>query len=341
MAGWLTGDHADRARYLDMQTRFRAPYLFGIAIGGTSLIAAGWYGWRLVALVVLASLVMVAGVALGHRSARPEVSSAAAFVLLEVDLAVSVGVSGGARSPLLALMAVPVFTQAVCFRPVVTRSGVVLSALLAVLAVLGARELSAVAAVPAFLYLVSYLALLACLSLAAYYLAAADLASRGAAAVDPLTGLFNRAALEARFAEVRAQAIALDLPVAVVMCDLDEFKGVNDTHGHDRGDRVLLEFSVRLRSALRTPDLIYRLGGDEFLVLLPDHDLDAAEGMAERVRQQVATTPVAGLPVTMSAGVSSARGAAIDLAALMKGADVALYRAKTSGRDRVHATTPA
>ena len=330
---WLAGDHADHGRYTDMHARFRAPYLFGAAIGGTCLLTAVWFGWWLVVLVAVATATMGVGVRAGTGSARPEVVGAVSFSLLELNLAVSVALSGGARSPLLALMVVPVFTQAVCFRPRVTVVGVTLSAGLMAAAVLAARP--GAPAVPAALYVVSWLALLSCLSLAAYYLAAADLSSRGDAVVDPLTGLFNRKALQARFADVRAQALALDLPVAVAMCDVDRFKAVNDAFGHDRGDVVLQELAYRLRKELRTYDLVYRMGGEEFLVLLPGHDAAAATAVATRLREVVVESPVAGLDVTVSIGVSSARGAAVDLGELTRTADAALYDAKRAGRDRV------
>jgi len=294
---------------------------------------------RLAVLVVVAVATMGAGIAAARRSARPELVGAASFGLLEVNLAVSVALSGGARSPLLALMAVPVSTQAVCFRPRVTLAGVGLSAVLMAAAVLTASAAAPVAAVPGLLYAVAYLALLACLSLAAYHLAAADLTARGEAVLDPLTGLFNRKALQARFGDIRAQARTLDVPVAVAMCDVDRFKAVNDTHGHDRGDLVLQELAYRLRAVLRTYDLIYRMGGEEFLILLPGRDLPAAAAMADRLRVEVAAAPLAGLAVTVSIGVSSARGDGIDLTELTHAADQALYTAKHAGRNQV-ATAP-
>jgi diguanylate cyclase (GGDEF)-like protein len=334
---WLRGDHADRARYADMHGRFADAWLFGALIGGTSLLTAWWAGWPLVALVVLAAVVMQGGIALHRRAGDgAEVVGAVAFGLLEVDLAASVLLSGGSGSPLLPLLVVPVFTQAVCFRPQVIWSSVGFSMALAVAAVLGAAQLGpAPTTTPSWVHLVSYGALLLSLALAGQYLAASDLTSRGAAVVDPLTGLFNRSALTTRFADVQAQAAALGTPVAVVMCDVDHFKRVNDTHGHRRGDDVLQALAGTLRATLRTSDLIYRVGGEEVLVLLPGHDLPAAAAVAERLRQAVAATPMSGLDVTISAGVAAARGADVDLAGLSGRADGALYLAKRAGRDRV------
>ena len=333
---WLRGDHADRARYADMHVRFADAPLFGALIGGTSLLTAWWAGWPLVVLVVLASVVMGVGLATSPRVRYPETVGAVTFGLLEVDLALSVLVSGGSESPLLALMVVPVFTQAVCFRPRVIWSFVAVSmALAGGAAALAGRLVPAGVPAPAWVHLVAYGALVLSLALAAQYLAASDLTSRDAAVVDPLTGLFNRTALTARFADVRAQAEALGTAVAVVMCDVDHFKQVNDSYGHQRGDEVLRGLAATLRATLRTSDLVYRVGGEEVLVLLPGHDLAAAAAVAERLRRAVAATPVSGLTVTISAGVAAARGAGIDLAELSGQADRALYVAKQDGRDCV------
>ena len=336
-AAWLRGDHADRARYADMHGRFADAWMFGALIGGTSLLTAWWAGWPLVLLVALAGVVIQGGITPHRRIGDgAEALGAVAFGLLEVDLAASVLLSGGSGSPLLPLMVVPVFTQAVCFRPQVIWSFVGFSAALAAAAVLGAAHVGLTTTTPpTWVHLVAYGALLLSLALAAQYLATSDLTSRDAAVVDPLTGLFNRSALTTRFADVQAQAAALDTPVAVVMCDVDHFKRVNDTHGHRRGDEVLQELAGALRATLRTSDLIYRVGGEEVLVVLPGHDLPAASAVAERLRRAVAATPMSGLAVTISAGVAVARGADVELAGLSGRADGALYLAKREGRDRV------
>ena len=338
---WLRGDAADQARYVDMHVRFADAPLFGAAVGGTSLLVAWWAGWALVGLVVLASVVMGAGMALHHRFRHPETVGAVTFGLLELDLALSVLVSGGGDSPLLPLLVVPVFTQAVCFRPQVIWSFVGLSIVLAGGAVTGAAALDRSVDSPAWTHLVGYTALLLTLALAAQYLAASDRHSRDEAVIDPLTGLFNRKALHDRFPDVRAQAAVLDTDVSVVMCDVDWFKVVNDTHGHPRGDRVLEALATTLRTTVRSSDLLYRVGGEELLVVLPAHDLAAATAVAERIRRAVAAEPLAGLPVTISAGVASARGSDVDLVELIGRADQALYRAKANGRDLVCSAGPA
>ena len=338
---FLRGNEGDRSRFADMHHRFAAAPFFGAVVGGTTLLTSVWAGWRLVVLVVLAGLTMSTAIALARRIAAPELISAAAFVLLETNLALSVLYSGGSHSPLLPLMLVPVFTQAVCFRPGVTPWFVGFSVAAAVSAVVGAETVVSPVTVPPVLHLVSFTALSACLALAAHWLASSDLRARDDAVVDELTGLLNRKALYRRFSEFQVQAAALDADFSLVLCDVDRFKAVNDLHGHDRGDRVLREVADRLRLALRTSDLVYRLGGEEILVLLPGDGPREALLAAERVRSAVSASPLAGLPVTVSAGVASAHGAEVDLGTLIEAADRALYAAKNSGRDRVCAAPPA
>jgi diguanylate cyclase (GGDEF)-like protein len=332
---FLLGGRGDRARYADMHRRFAAAPFFGAAIGGTSLLSSLWVGWRLVGLVLLAVATMGLAVAWAPRSRTPEIVGAAAFVLLELNLGLSVLVSGGAQSPLLPLMVVPVFTQAVCFRPQVTSFFVGLSLAVATAAVAGALVLEPTPAIPAAVHLVAYAALLASLALAANWLASSDLSSRDDALIDELTGLLNRKALTRRFPELKAQAVARDEHLALIMCDVDHFKSVNDSHGHDRGDRVLREVADLLRRELRTSDLVYRFGGEEFLIMVPGSDAREAVPVAERLRRAVAAAESAGLRITISAGVASARGADVRFRDLVSAADTALYEAKRTGRDRV------
>jgi diguanylate cyclase (GGDEF)-like protein len=152
---------------------------------------------------------------------------------------------------------------------------------------------------------------------------------------DHLTGLLNRNALASRFHELESQAVSEDDTVSVILYDVDHFKRVNDDHGHDRGDAVLRDIAGILRIESRAFDLVYRLGGEEFAVVLPGVDRDTALLVAERQRKAVATSFPGGLRVTVSAGVSVRRGGAIAWEALYLGADAALLQAKRSGRDRV------
>jgi diguanylate cyclase (GGDEF)-like protein len=158
---------------------------------------------------------------------------------------------------------------------------------------------------------------------------------RDAAVLDPLTGLLNRKALEARALELEQQARLTGGSVALIACDLDNFKDVNDSHGHDRGDAVLRSFAYQMRKALRSFELIYRLGGEEFLIVLPGAGHEEGLLVAERLRKTIEEAEPGGLAVTASFGVSARAGAEVVYTRLFKAADQALYRAKEAGRNQV------
>jgi diguanylate cyclase (GGDEF)-like protein len=163
-----------------------------------------------------------------------------------------------------------------------------------------------------------------------------EVAQRAEAVMDPLTQMLNRKALVTRAAELAQQTTLTRQPVGVVVGDLDHFKAVNDTAGHQVGDAVLRDVAFRWRLSLRAYEMAYRLGGEEFLVLLPGATAAEAEEVAERLRASVSAAPIAGQAVTMSFGVAaSADGEPFDFDALYAEADLALYRAKRGGRDRV------
>ena len=164
-------------------------------------------------------------------------------------------------------------------------------------------------------------------------------ASMEAAIVDPLTGVNNRRYLDSHLAAMLAQASAQRKPVSVMLLDIDHFKRVNDTHGHEAGDAVLRGFSARVKSTIRGADLLARMGGEEFVVAMPDTTLEVASKVAERLREAVAATPFAvrddlTIPVTVSVGVAT-REEGADADDLLRRADRALYRSKSDGRNRV------
>ena len=161
------------------------------------------------------------------------------------------------------------------------------------------------------------------------------------AVTDALTGLHNRRYLDNHLQTLFDRAVARRKPLSVLIADIDRFKAVNDAHGHDAGDDVLREFARRLRGAVRGMDLACRLGGEEFIVAMPDTEAGIAEKVAERIRAQTAGSPfrIAGqsraLDVTVSVGVATLSFAGDGVAALMKRADQALYEAKNGGRNKV------
>jgi diguanylate cyclase (GGDEF)-like protein len=183
--------------------------------------------------------------------------------------------------------------------------------------------------------LIAVLALLTGVVSIVWALQAAELHHRDEAILDPLTGLLNRHALVPRFLEISHQARLTGQPVCLVLCDVDCFKEINDEHGHDCGDAVLRDIAYELRKRLRSFELVYRLGGEEFLIVLPGIGLHGGREVAERLREAVEQARPTDIPVTISLGVSAGRGAQVDYDTLFKAADEALYEAKRTGRNRV------
>ncbi|MBX4910416.1 MULTISPECIES: PleD family two-component system response regulator [Rhizobium] len=161
------------------------------------------------------------------------------------------------------------------------------------------------------------------------------------AVTDPLTGLYNRRYLDNHLNALFNRSMARGRPLSVLITDIDRFKQVNDTYGHDGGDEVLREFANRVRSTIRGADLACRYGGEEFVVVMPDTSPEVAAAVAERLRAAVESAPFMLkrsselLRVTASFGIASRSGAVLTPDQLMKQADLALYEAKNSGRNRV------
>lgn len=165
---------------------------------------------------------------------------------------------------------------------------------------------------------------------------------RAASLTDPLTELPNRRyamkRLESEWASTRRTA----RPMSLVMLDIDRFKVVNDTHGHDVGDVVLKEVSKILQGAIRGSDEVCRMGGEEFLIICKNTSEDECQVVAERVRSRVASTIIAeplSRAVTVSLGIASSECGAPDVGALFKAADEAVYMAKECGRNQTRTAT--
>ncbi|HEU5074595.1 MAG TPA: GGDEF domain-containing protein [Polyangiaceae bacterium] len=161
------------------------------------------------------------------------------------------------------------------------------------------------------------------------------------AVTDPLTGLYNRRHMNQRLREEESRSARTLAPFSVILVDIDHFKRINDTSGHDVGDRVLEDLARLLRDTVRTQDIVARWGGEEFLVVLPQTPLKGALDVAERLRFAAEATLARSLEgvdaVTLTLGAAEYAGSVPEC---LKRADVALYRGKEAGRNRVVSVTP-
>lgn len=163
---------------------------------------------------------------------------------------------------------------------------------------------------------------------------------------DGLTGAWNRGAIVESLERELSRARRTDKPASVIMGDVDNFKRINDMHGHAAGDAVLREVVRRMGGGLRAYDMVGRYGGEEFMVVLPDCDIAGAVVVAERLRLNVSRGPVlsgeASIPVTLSQGIATAVDTTTTVAdVLLQAADTALYEAKRNGRNRVEVAAVA
>jgi two-component system cell cycle response regulator len=161
------------------------------------------------------------------------------------------------------------------------------------------------------------------------------------AITDGLTGLYNRRYMETHLGSLVEQAASRGKPLTILVLDIDYFKAINDTHGHDAGDDVLREFATRIRKSIRGIDLACRLGGEEFVIVMPETDMAVAAIVAERLRRRIASEPFGiaqgakAIDVTISIGIATLDTADDNASTILKRADQALYRAKRDGRNRV------
>ena len=161
------------------------------------------------------------------------------------------------------------------------------------------------------------------------------------AVTDALTGLYNRRYMETHLGHLVEHSINRGKPLSALAIDVDFFKPVNDTHGHDVGDKVLQELASRIRDNIRNVDMACRVGGEEFTIILPATELHLAQKIAERIRKSIASKPFSAgadgstLNITVSVGLSTLTGANDKVEEFLKRADQALYIAKREGRNRV------
>ncbi len=331
---WLIDDELEREHMLELSGRLR-PVLDTGSVGAFVGVAASgpWFGWAVLGPPIAGALSFQWAMRASRRLRRPEYAVALGWLALQVSIALGFALSHGAPLFALTLFVLAVPGSAALFPPRIVAIGLAITGLLmtAVALDLGSAAVHANPAILGF-----PLVMLAGSGLMGLVLGRSAVGHRSVATVDQLTGTLNRIALGARATELEAQSSLGGRQVAIVLGDVDAFKAINDRLGHAVGDRVLEQIAARLCASLRTFESVYRLGGEEFLVLLPGVDDDEASEVADRLRLAVGAEPIDGQAVTMSFGVAvSAAGEPFHYDEVFERADSALLEAKRAGRDRV------
>jgi diguanylate cyclase (GGDEF)-like protein len=329
-------ESARKERLIDMELRLRRYRAACFAILALGLIPlAPELGWWWVGPLALGFAGFVVADRFMRDSAHPAIWVGAAWGLIPLLLAGAVLSTGGPASPALMWFALPAVTLGARFEPRGIGIGTVYILALLLLSTIvldpgayGEHHQSVFAAVALVLSTV----------VLSGALVESDRTHRRRSTVDPLTGLFNRNALELRLAELDAAAGSEPgVSHALLLCDLDHFKRVNDRLGHAAGDSVLQEVAYTMRTTLRAGDSIYRIGGEEILVVLPGATKENAVDIAERLRLAVRDLRPVGVTMTVSIGVAVSGPGGFDTDDLVSRADDALYTAKACGRDMVFA----
>ena len=293
-------------------------------------------------IVLLAGIVVSHGVwwAMFVRGGRPITSGAALVTLLcdTVGVGVAMALTGGADSPAVLIWAPNVAVAAIWLG--VRRSLLVVGVAVAFLLSVGIADPGIAVRLTEVQYavLAAFMLLLIVVHggvVAARQRSVLDVlaATEARARRDPLTGLSNRGVFDEQFPVELDRARRYLHPLALLMIDLDNFKAINDTHGHMAGDAVLIDVARHLMREKRRSDTIVRLGGEEFVMLLPETDESAAVSLAERLRERVLASH-GGEGVTVSIGVASYPTSATAGRALLRAADDALYEAKRRGKNQ-------
>jgi diguanylate cyclase (GGDEF)-like protein len=326
---------ARRERLIDMELRLR-PYrfaCFAILAAGLAAFSSelGWW-WTIPLAAGLPGFAVADSFM--KNSEHPAIWVAAAWGILPLLLASAVITTGGGESPALMWFGLPAVTLGARFEP---RGMVGGTAYILALLGLSTYGLDAGVASAHAQEVMAAASLVLCTVILSGALVESDRAHRRRSTLDPLTGLYNRNALEQRLSELDGQPTSDEegLSHSLLLCDLDHFKLVNDQLGHAAGDAVLQDVAYTMRATLRAGDSIYRVGGEEILVVLPGAAEEAALEIAERLREVVRERRPVGVTVTVSIGVAVSRSGPLDTDELIAEADAALYVAKEDGRDRV------
>lgn len=328
-------EDARRERLLDMERRVRRYRAACFAILALALASVGpQVGWGWLAPLAVGFCGFAVADRFMRASRRPWIWIAGAWGALPLLLAIAVIATGGPTSPALMWFALPAVTLGVRFEPWGMAVG---AAYLVAVFLASTVAVDPAAAAEHSQTLIAAAALILSTVILSGALVESDRAHRRRSTLDPLTGLFNRNALEQRLGELDGQPSNEEegLSHALLLCDLDYFKRVNDQLGHAAGDAVLQDVAYVMRATLRAGDSIYRVGGEEILVILPGADRADAAEIAERLRQAVRERRPVGVGVTISIGGAVSKQEAVDTDDLVARADAALYAAKADGRDTV------
>ena len=324
---------ADRARLEDMTRR-----LFPAtgAVVATCMPLAALLALRVGAVfavpyLLAATLIVAIGTILRSQP-NPEYWIFASDTAIVFAISGTVALTGGTQSPMLPLMIVAIVAGAGRN----TQRGLFVYAGIIVIASALACQVAVNRSVNyADLRLLGDLTAIVSTAILVITVTRAEREFREHSLVDALTGTLNRFALARALEEIRAQVRLGDGQLCVIAADIDRFKQINDTHGHEAGDTVLRGVASALRSHLRSFPLLYRTGGEEFLAILPGLSCAEGERIAERLRTAVAAARPGSIHVTMSFGVAATGVSGRNPDVIVSAADRCLYRAKEGGRNRV------
>ena len=331
---WLVRDELQRRQLLELNRHLREKakgvFLIGFLIGGMSAVQ---YGWQILVPPFVMATVYVLIEHHIERFRHPEYALGLGWLGLQCSFLVAGLVANAPEVFAVPLLFMLVIGSSAVFPPRGVVVGVAMTALIMI--GLGVGEyLDLLANAPGVL--VFDIAVVISIGMIGVAVGRSTIEYRDLGIVDQLTGLFNRGALMARVAELAHHSAGGSAPVAVIVADVDKFKAINDSHGHATGDAVLRELGYRVRKHLRAFESAYRIGGEEFVILLEAVDWSHVESVAERLRDAIAEAPLSGVPTTVSFGLAgSVAGERFDYESVFKRADAALYEAKRAGGNRV------
>ncbi len=330
-------EHAERARVVEMNDRVVGALTpVFVLIGVVLLAAVPSYGWIIIVPllidVVKGNIVRI----MTKHVARPDLLCAYDQYTSIVFIGIGVYVSGGASSPFLPFLAIHGALFPVIFprRYMLIGCGTLTAVIL-----LASTGPAASSPNDGWYRLGVVLSLAFGIWVISRELKRSEVSYRSASLVDELTGLANRRAFDDQFDAVIQRLTVRPEPTALILCDIDFFKLVNDVHGHAVGDDVLAAVGDELADSFRASDGIYRIGGEEFACLLQGVPEDMAFAMAGVLRDRIALTMPAGLEITMSLGVATTSGGETG-DELFRRSDRALMEAKRTGRNKVVAARP-